>query len=66
MCWPTPGDDVGNPYTLSRSEGSVPPTHDHVTLSRSEGSVSIGVELLRCAQHDSPVILPPVPLHGLG
>ena len=24
-----------------------------VTLSRSEGSVALGVEMLRCAQHDS-------------
>jgi len=26
-----------------------------VTLSRSEGSVAQGVEMLRCAQHDSAV-----------
>ena len=25
---------------------------------RSEGSVSLGVEMLRCAQHDSAVLLP--------
>jgi len=28
-----------------------------VTLSRSEGSVSLGVEMLRCAQHESVVFL---------
>jgi hypothetical protein len=28
-----------------------------VTLSRSEGSVSLGVEMLRCAQHDSAILL---------
>ncbi len=27
-----------------------------VTLSRSEGSVVLGVEMLRCAQHDKAVI----------
>jgi hypothetical protein len=26
----------------------------------------MGVERLRCAQHDRAVILPPVSLHGLG
>ena len=29
--------------------------HHSVTLSRSEGSVALGVEMLRCAQHDSAV-----------
>ena len=28
-----------------------------VTLSRSEGSVALGVEMLRCAQHDSAILL---------
>ena len=28
-----------------------------VTLSRSEGSGCMGVEMLRCAQHDSAVLL---------
>jgi hypothetical protein len=28
-----------------------------VTLSRSEGSVALGVETLRCAQHDSAILL---------
>jgi hypothetical protein len=32
-------DDEIGPYT--------------VTLSRSEGSVALGVEMLRCAQHDN-------------
>jgi hypothetical protein len=30
----------------------------HFTLSRSEGSVSMGREMLRCAQHDMAVYLP--------
>jgi len=29
-----------------------------VTLSRSEGSIALGVEMLRCAQHDRAVLLP--------
>jgi len=29
-----------------------------VTLSRSEGPVALGVEMLRCAQHDSAILLP--------
>jgi len=33
-----------------------------VTLSRSEGSLSMGSEMLRCAQHDSIVI--PATSHG--
>jgi len=29
-----------------------------VTLSRSEGSIALGVEMLRCSQHDSALLLP--------
>src|SRR6266581_2526515 len=29
-----------------------------VTLSRSEGSVALGIEMLRCTQHDNTMLLP--------
>jgi hypothetical protein len=37
-----------------------------VTLSRSEGSVALGSEMLRCAQHDSVVLLLLPPQHLMG
>jgi hypothetical protein len=50
-----------------RGLGQAQPYNRRVDVSsrchpeRSEGSVSVGVEMLRCAQHDSPIMLPLFP-----
>jgi len=49
---------VGADYAVSKNKTDDEIGPSTVTLSRSEGSVSLGVEMLRCAQHDNPDLLP--------